>query len=197
MRQCALTPHIFKFAFSQICVAIFWSQSFQHTPLKILVKFESEVYVFSGVLCRNAWNSAIHLFIIWFTDILANLDIQTDLQDCLYEYGFKDKWYRLELLASTLCTTQWLYKDLWWSNVAVKRPLSRPQHILMPRKGTILSFKQVLMGVLFFSVSSVSFQALFISLHLLIITLFQEDNIFGTNASLTYGPQIQRHTCVW
>ena len=26
------------------------------------------------------------------------------------------------------------------------------------------------------------------------ITLFQEDNIFGTNASLTYGPQIQRHT---
>ena len=31
----------------------------------------------------------------------------------------------------------------------------------------------------------------------IIITLFQEDNIFGTNASLTYGPQIQRHTCVW
>ena len=30
-----------------------------------------------------------------------------------------------------------------------------------------------------------------------IITLFQADNIFGTNASLTYGPQIQRHTCVW
>ena len=30
-----------------------------------------------------------------------------------------------------------------------------------------------------------------------IITLFQEDNIFGTNASLTYSPQIQRHTCVW
>ena len=29
-----------------------------------------------------------------------------------------------------------------------------------------------------------------------IIALFQEDNIFGTNASLTYGPQIQRHTCV-
>ena len=36
-------------------------------------------------------NSAIHLFIIWFTDILANLDIQTELQDCLYENGFKDK----------------------------------------------------------------------------------------------------------
>ena len=66
----------------------------------------------------------------------------------------------------------------------------------MPGKGTILSFKQVLMGGLFFSVSSVSFQVLFISLHLLIITLFQEDNIFGTNASLTYGPQIQRHICV-
>ena len=28
------------------------------------------------------------------------------------------------------------------------------------------------------------------------ITLFQEDNIFGTNASLIYGPQIQRHTRV-
>ena len=34
------------------------------------------------------------------SDILANLDIQTELQDCLYEYGFKDKWYWLELLAS-------------------------------------------------------------------------------------------------
>ena len=78
MRLC----HFFKFAFCQICVAIFWSQSFQHTPLKILVNFESGVHVFSGVLCCNAWNSAIHLFIIWFTDILANLDIQTELQDC-------------------------------------------------------------------------------------------------------------------
>ena len=54
----------------------------QHTPLKIIVNFESGVHVFSGVLCRNAWNSAIHLFIIWFTDILANLDVQTELQDC-------------------------------------------------------------------------------------------------------------------
>ena len=71
-----------------------------------------------------------------------------------------------------------------------------PHHILMPGKGTILSFKQVFMGRLFFSVSSVSFQALIISLHLLIITLFQEDNIFGMNAYQTYGPQIQRHTCV-
>ena len=66
----------------------------------------------------------------------------------------------------------------------------------MPRKGTILSFKQVMMGRLFFSFSSVSFQALFISLQLLIITLFQEDNISGTNASLTFGPQIQRHAYV-
>ena len=98
MRLC----HFFKFAFCQICVAIFLSQSFQHTPLKILVNFESGVHVFSGVLCRNAWNSAIHLFIIWFTDILANLDIQIELQDCLYEYVFKDKWYRLELLASVV-----------------------------------------------------------------------------------------------
>ena len=34
--------------------------------------------------------------------------------------------------------------------------------MLMSGKGAILSFKQVLMGGLFFSVSSVSFQALFI-----------------------------------
>ena len=35
----------------------------------------------------------MHLFILWFTDILAYLDmhVQTELQDCLYEYGFKDK----------------------------------------------------------------------------------------------------------
>ena len=98
MRLC----HFLKFAFCQICVAISLSQSFQHTPLKILVNSESGIRVFSGVLCRNAWNSAIHLFIIWFTDILANFDIQTELQDCLYEYGFKDKWYRLELLASVV-----------------------------------------------------------------------------------------------
>ena len=26
--------------------------------------------------------------------------------------------------------------------------------------------------------------------------VFQEDNMFGTNARLAYGPQIQRHTCV-
>ena len=60
----------FKFAFCQICVAIFWSQSFQHTPLKVLVNFESGGHVFSGVLCRNAWNSAIHLFhnmVYWHT----------------------------------------------------------------------------------------------------------------------------------
>ena len=67
----------------------------------------------------------------------------------------------------------------------------------MPVKGTILSFKQVLMGGLFFSVSSVSFQALFIPPasnppNLLMIILFQEHNIFGTIASLTYGPQIQK-----
>ena len=60
----------------------FFKSKFQNTPLKILVNFESGVHVFSGVLCRNAWNSAIHLFIICFTDILANLDIQKELQDC-------------------------------------------------------------------------------------------------------------------
>ena len=86
MRLC----YFFMFAFCQICVAIFLSQSFQHTPCKILVNSESGGHVLSGILCCNAWNSAIHLFIIWFTQILANLDIQTELQDCLYEYGFKD-----------------------------------------------------------------------------------------------------------
>ena len=53
------------------------------------------------------------------------------------------------------------------------------------------------MGGLFFSVSSVSFQALFISTppqNLLIIISFQEDNIFGTIASLTYGPQIHNNS---
>ena len=39
---------------------------------------------------RNAWNSAIHLFVIRFTDILASLDIPTELQDCLYEYPVLD-----------------------------------------------------------------------------------------------------------
>ena len=125
MRLC----HFFLFVFCQICVAIFWSQSFQHTQLKILVNFESGVHVFSGVLCRNAWNSAIHLFIIWLTDILANLDIQTELQDCLYEYGFKDKWYRLELLASVVlhvlhCDCIKIYDD-----VAVKTPIVEAPNI--------------------------------------------------------------------
>ena len=31
---------------------------------------------------------------------------------------------------------------------------------------------------------------------MIIITLLQEDNTFGTNASLTYGSQIQKHTCI-
>ena len=35
-----------------------------------------------------------------------------------------------------------------------------------------------------------------ITIIIITITLFQEDNIFGSDASLTYGPQIQRHTCV-
>ena len=35
--------------------------------------------------------------------------MQTELQDYLYGYGFKDKWYRLELLASVVL--QVLYSD--------------------------------------------------------------------------------------
>ena len=70
-----VTEFFFEFAFCQICVAVCCSQSSQHTPLKILVDFKNGLHVLSGVLCRKAWNSAIHLFIIWFTDILANMDI--------------------------------------------------------------------------------------------------------------------------
>ena len=75
MRQCALTPHFFKFAFSP---------------------FNSERgggYMYSAVfyaVMHGILLYTLHLFIIWFTDILANLDVQTELQDCLYEYGFKD-----------------------------------------------------------------------------------------------------------
>ena len=36
----------------------------------------------------------------------------------------------------------------------------------------------------------------FLRVIIIIINLFQEDNIFGMDASLTYGPQIQRHRCV-
>ena len=40
------------------------------------------------------------------------------------------------------------------------------------------------------------FLIFFLSLLLIIIiTLFQEDNIFGTNSSLTYGPQLQYLWC--
>ena len=34
-------------------------------------------------------------------------------------------------------------------------------------------------------------QNLFLSSIIIIISIFQKDNIFGTNASLTYGPQLQ------
>ena len=43
--------------------------------------------------------------------------------------------------------------------------------------------------------SSLQNQSLFnwvIIIIIIIISLFQEDNIFGTNASLTYGPRLQR-----
>ena len=53
--------------------------------------------MYSAVFYAVMHGILLYTFKIWFTDILANLDIQTELQDCLYEYGFKDKWYRLEL----------------------------------------------------------------------------------------------------
>ena len=37
---------------------------------------------------------------------------------------------------------------------------------------------------------------MFVRVTIIIITLFQEDNISGTNASLTYGPQIQTYMCL-
>ena len=171
MRRCVLTPHFCKFAFRQICATIFLSQNFQPTPFNILVNFESGVHVFSVFLCRNAWNSAIHLFIIWFTDILAFLDIQRELQDCLYEYGFKDKWYKFELLASVLhvlhsdCIKAYFY-FLWWRNATVKLPLSRPPTYFDARERDYIVLQTGLNGWAIFSVTSVSFQALFISRHL-------------------------------
>ena len=47
--------------------------------------------------------------------------------------------------------------------------------------------------ILFIHVFSVGVKFCFsIILIIIIISLFQEDNIFGTNASLTYGPRLQR-----
>ena len=119
IRRCALTPHFIKFAFCQICAAIFGNQSFQHTPLNILVNFESGVPLFRGVLCRFAWNSAIHLFIIWFTDILAYLDIHVLHSDCIKEYFYY----------------------LWWTNAAVKLPLSRPPKYFDARERDYIVFQ--------------------------------------------------------
>ena len=48
----------------------------------------------------------------------------------------------------------------------------------------------------YWPVLSKTFDRLRIIIIVIIITSFQDDNIFGTNAILTYGPQIQRHTCV-
>ena len=39
-------------------------------------------------------------------------------------------------------------------------------------------------------------QSVFRFVIIIIISLFPEDNVFDMNASLTYGPQIQRHICV-
>ena len=47
----------------------------------------------------------------------------------------------------------------------------------------------------FSSRMSVIFDSVIITI-MIIITLFQKDNVFGTNASLTYGLQIQRNVCV-
>ena len=49
--------------------------------LFILKTWKTWGFMYSTVLYgRNAWNSAIHNFFLWFTDILANLDMQTELQ---------------------------------------------------------------------------------------------------------------------
>ena len=85
----------------------FLSQSFQHTPLKILVNFESGVHVFSGVLCRNAWYSTIHIFIIWFTDILDNLNIQENCK-AVYTSMVLNQMIQVRTfgLCSATCATQ-------------------------------------------------------------------------------------------
>ena len=74
--------------FAEFVKFTFWKVSGQsfNLPTHILVYFETLRYMYSTVLYgRNAWNCAIHLFFLCFTDILAYLDMQTELQDCLYE----------------------------------------------------------------------------------------------------------------
>ena len=87
---------------------------------------------------------------------------------------------------------QWLYKDLWWSNAAVKRPLSRPPTYFDARERGYIVFQTGFDGWAIF-LRLVCFFPGFIyppPPNLLIIILFQTDNISGTIASLTYGSQI-------
>ena len=49
------------FAFCQICVAIFWSQSFQHTLLKILLILKAG-YMYSAVFCAVMHGILLYTF---------------------------------------------------------------------------------------------------------------------------------------
>ena len=57
MRLC----HFFKFAFCQICVAIIWSQSFQHTHSKSLLILKAG-YMYSAVFCAVMHGILLYIF---------------------------------------------------------------------------------------------------------------------------------------
>ena len=73
MRQYALTPHFLSSHFAQFVQPFFEVKGSNISQSKSLLILKAE-YMYSAVFfCRNAWNSAIHLFKIWFSDILTNL----------------------------------------------------------------------------------------------------------------------------
>ena len=84
----------------------------------------------------------------------------------------------------------WLYKDLWWSNVAVKRPLSRPPTYFDARERDYIVFQTGFNGWAIFLRLDCFFSGFIypspLPPNLLIIILFQDDNIFGTIANVTY-----------
>ena len=48
----------------------------------ILVNFENWGTCIHRCPMNEMYGIMLHLFMMWFTDILADLDMQTELQDC-------------------------------------------------------------------------------------------------------------------
>ena len=61
MRQCALTPHFFKVAFRQICVAIFEVKvsNIPHSKSLLILKAE---YMYSAVYCAVMHGILLYTF---------------------------------------------------------------------------------------------------------------------------------------